>query len=74
MTDVRNAKALVKAKLGSPSWLRGIGIAKNEAGRDVVRVNVSHLDDEVLAAVPPQLGGVQVDVVAVGDIVPLDDG
>jgi hypothetical protein len=61
------AKATLRAKLGRPAWLRGIGVGLHD-GSPCIQVNVAELSEEVRAAIPEEVEGVPVRVVAVGDI------
>jgi hypothetical protein len=62
------AKATLKAQLGRPDWLRGIGIAADPEGNPYVKVNVAALTAEVQAAVPKSIDGVTIELEPVGDI------
>ena len=68
--EVQQAKQALKARLGHPSWLRGIGIG-GRPGDYLVKVNVSVVTDEVKSKVPRSENGVSVVVEAVGTIRPL---
>jgi len=67
VAEAQQAKAVLKERIGRPSWLRGIGIG-GEPGDYCVKVNVSALTDEVRAVVPSAVGGVRVVIDAVGTI------
>lgn len=64
--EAREAKSVLKATLGKPEWLRGIGIGSDPSGA-VVRVNVVDDTDEVRKAVPVSVNGVAVEIHVVGD-------
>lgn len=68
------AKATLKAQLGRPEWLRGIGIAADPEGSLYVKVNVAVLTAEAQAAVPESIDGVPVRLEAVGDIKAMSGG
>ena len=68
--DALLAKEALKAQLGTPPWLRGIGIGK-QAGVYCVKVNVDTVTPTVLAALPSKVQEVPVFVEAVGDLTPL---
>lgn len=62
------AKKVVKARVGKPLWLRGIGLDK-EDGEYVVVINVVKKTREILAMFPPHVStlyGVKIRVVAEG--------
>ena len=65
--EAREAKSVLKATLGKPEWLRGIGIGSDPSGGAVVRVNVVDDTDEVRKAVPVSVNGVAVEIHVVGD-------
>lgn len=67
LDQARKAKASLKASLGKPGWLRGLGIGSDPSGGAVVRVNVATLTDEVRQAVPTSMNGVSVEIHVVGD-------
>lgn len=65
------AKATLRAQLGQPTWLRGVGISANPAGPAgtfIVKVNVSDITPEVISQIPNEIDGVRVLLEAVGDI------
>jgi hypothetical protein len=68
LDEVKMAKASLGKKLGSPSWLKGIGIAFTEDGRYCIKVNVAELTPEVLSKVPSRTDGVLVCVDEVDQI------
>ena len=67
MADVQQAKEALKARLGRPPWLRGVGIG-GRSGDYCLKVNVSSVTDEVRNSIPTTIGGVPVVVEAVGQI------
>lgn len=62
-----DAKTTVRARLGRPTWLRGVGIGRDDDGH-FVKINVDVVTPEVERAVPSEVSGVRVRVEAVGDI------
>jgi hypothetical protein len=68
-TDTERAKLVLRAKLGRPSWLRGIGLG-GEPGDYCIKVNVAELTNEVRASLPKTVDGVPVQVEAVGTLRP----
>lgn len=63
------AAAQIEARLGSPPWLRTIGVAK--APRDGgfrVEIGVAELSEAILSAIPTSVDGVEVEVHRVGPI------
>jgi len=69
LDEARAAKAILRTRIGRPSWLRGVGIGHDGAGNHVVKVNVATVTEEVRAQLPTNVGHVPVVVEAVGDIV-----
>ncbi len=69
MDRARKAKMVLKAVLGNPEWLVGIGIGVGPS----VKVNVSSLTDEVQQKIPLQVDGIPVVVEEVGKIRPKTD-
>lgn len=59
--------AVLKELRGQP-WLRGVGISV-EGTTPVVTVRVKEITSEILTAVPTQIGGVEIRLMVVGDIV-----
>ncbi len=70
LKSVRAAKALLTLKLGSPPWLRGIGIGADPSGALRIQVYVAAITDEVRRTVPEVFQGVPVHLEEVGEIVP----
>lgn len=66
--EALDAKAILRKRLGRPPWLRGIGVAKNESGSHVLKVNVSEKTPEVSATIPRAVGEVQIVIDEIGDI------
>jgi len=69
LDEARAAKAILRTRIGHPSWLRGVGIGQDAAGSHVVKVNVAAVTEEVRTGLPTIVGHVPVVVEAVGDIV-----
>ena len=65
----RHAKEVLKEQLGRPPWRRGIGIG-GERGNYCVKGDVRAATEEVRAAIPGTVEGVEVIVDEVGDIRP----
>jgi hypothetical protein len=67
--QAKSAKPRLRAKIGSASWLRGVGITKD--GSDYgLQVNVTRVTPEVVAVIPHEFDGVFVVIQAVGDLRP----
>ncbi len=62
---LRAAKTELKAWLGEPPWYRMIGIG-GDANGYVIRVSVTEITPEVMAIFPSNIGGVPVQVEAIG--------
>ena len=63
--EVNTAKTVLRAQIGRPGWLRGVGIGCDKSGF-FIRVNVDEITDDV--KVPNEVSGVRVLVVPVGNI------
>ena len=68
LDQAQAAKETLKKRLGRPSWLRGIGISRNERGDYVVKVNVAVESADIRETVPRLVEGVEVQIDVVGDI------
>lgn len=68
MDSARSAKEALKASLGHPEWLRGVGIGGSPEDGYHVKVNVASLTDEVRAQIPSRVNDIPVVVEAVGNI------
>jgi hypothetical protein len=60
LEHARNAKTVLRQRLGRPPWLRGVGIAVDAEGSHYVKLLVAKVTDEVRAAVPATIAGVPV--------------
>lgn len=78
LDQAKAAKAVLKAEIGQPLWLRGIGIAQKDQDY-IVKVNVADESGAIWAAtqmiqaVKDRLGGVEVEIDVVGDITALEE-
>ena len=70
MEAVKLAKEKLKASLGHPNWLRGIGITGTKDNY-CIKVLVSVASDNIKDSIPDKVDGVPVIVEAVGDIIAL---
>jgi hypothetical protein len=68
IAEARRAKDDLKARLGRPAWLRGIGVASKVRDDFSVQVNVASESDAIRSTIPKSIGGVPVHVEVVGTI------
>ena len=68
LEEAEFAKAILRARLGRPKWLRGIGVSKDASDAYVVKVNISSLEECPLDP-SMKVGRVSVMLDVVGDIV-----
>ncbi|MDC0746548.1 hypothetical protein [Polyangium mundeleinium] len=69
LEQAAKAKAALRAQLGRPEWLRGVGIGV-QGDDHCLRVNVAALTEEVSTALPGEVEGVPVHIEVVGEILP----
>jgi hypothetical protein len=62
-----SAKALLRARLGRPPWLRGVGLVF-EDGQFFLRVNVASSAHGAAELIPRSVGGVRVVVAEVPEV------
>jgi hypothetical protein len=67
---VKAAKAQLGKQLGSPAWLRGIGVGFKADGGYCVKVNVASITPEVRKGVPTRIDNVDIALEAVGEVKP----
>ncbi len=72
LETVLAAKKKLRAQIGLPDWLRGIGVGVGIGGAQCVKVNVHSITPEVIHAIPTEIDGVPIDIYSVGDIVAAD--
>lgn len=69
LEEARRVKIILRKRLGRPLWLRGVGLSTGREGY-AIQVNVSELTPIVRESVPTTLEGVEIQLVAVGDVAP----
>ncbi len=68
LEEAEFAKAVLRARLARPKWLRGIGLTKDANNSYSIKVNISSLEECPLSP-DMKVGRVPVMIDVVGDIV-----